>query len=323
MIKLAVNLDRLWKDLPLDKRIQANSKAGFRYLESLNPYNEDVGVWGDLLAKQALKLVLFNAPSGSSGDQKIKGLAAWPTKQAEFRDCFSVALNYAEALNVPPVYAASGPVLLDTNWQLQQETYVQNLQWACEEAKPHGIQVTIEPLSPRDAPGAFMAALPHALQTIEEVNRPNLKLQFDLYHQQILHGDIITKLREHFHSIGHIQIAGVPDRTEPNLDELSTKRVLSELQDLGYAGFIGCETGPRARRLKRGLAGQKRIFKLFSFNHFQRQLFFIRCKRNDFFEPLQSSSGNRWWHGHRTRKRHGSAGRRLSRRYYGPTSRGS
>jgi hydroxypyruvate isomerase len=115
-------------------------------------------------------------PSGSSGDQKVKGLAAWPSKQAESRNCFSVALNYAKALNVPLVHATSGPVLPDTHWELQKKAYVQNLQWACEEAKPHGIQATIEPLGPRDAPGAFLAALPYALQTIEEVNQPNLKL---------------------------------------------------------------------------------------------------------------------------------------------------
>lgn len=257
MIKLAANLDWLWKDLPLDKRIQAASKAGFRYLESLNPYVENAGVWADLLDKHILKLVLINAPSGSSGDQKVKGLAAWPSKQTEFRSCFSVALNYAKALNVPLVHATSGPVLPDTHWELQQDTYVQNLQWACDEAKPDGIQVTIEPLSPRDAPGAFMAALTHALQTIEAVNRPNLKLQFDLYHQQILHGDIVTKLREHIQSIGHIQIAGVPDRTEPNLGELSTERVLSELQDLGYPGFIGCEYRPSGATPEEGLGWAK------------------------------------------------------------------
>jgi len=102
-----------------------------------------------------------------------------------------------------------------------------------------------------------MASLPHALQTMKEVNSKHLKLQFDLYHQQILHGDIITKLREHFHSIGHIQIAGVPDRTEPNLGELSTERVLHELRNLGYQGFIGCEYRPSGPTPEEGLGWAK------------------------------------------------------------------
>jgi hydroxypyruvate isomerase len=257
MIKLAANLDWLWKDLPLDNRLQAASKAGFRHLESLNPYVEDINVWADLLTKNKLELVLVNAPSGSSNDQKVRGLAAWPSKHEEFRFCFSVALEYAKALHVPLVHATAGPILPGTNWQSQQDSYIQNLQWACKQAESSGITVTIEPLSPRDAPGSFMASLPHALQTMKEVNSKHLKLQFDLYHQQILHGDIITKLREHFHSIGHIQIAGVPDRTEPNLGELSTERVLHELRNLGYQGFIGCEYRPSGPTPEEGLGWAK------------------------------------------------------------------
>jgi hydroxypyruvate isomerase len=204
---------------------------------------------------------LVNAPAGSSKDQKVKGLAAWPSKESEFQSCFSVALKYAEALQVPLVHATSGPVLSDLNWQTQQETYVENLRWACSQAAMMGITVTIEPLSPRDAPGSFMASLPHALETIALVNQPNLKLQFDLYHQQILHGDIITKLREHFGLIGHIQIAGVPDRTEPDLGELNAGRVFNELQALGYSGFIGCEYRPMGPTPEAGLGWAKPYLK--------------------------------------------------------------
>lgn len=254
MIKLAANLDWLWKDLPLRDRVESASKAGFRYLESLNPYTHDVRAWRELLRTHQIELILVNTPPGSSEDQKVKGLAAWPSKESEFQSCFAVALDYAATLHVPLVHATSGPVLSDLIWQTQQETYFENLRWACNQAAMKGITVTIEPLSPRDAPGSFMASLPQAIETLELVNQPNLKLQFDLYHQQILHGDIIIKLREHFDRIGHIQIAGVPDRTEPNLGELSTDRILSELVNLGYSGFIGCEYQPSGPSPEHGLS---------------------------------------------------------------------
>ena len=261
MIKLAANVDWLWKELPLSTRVEYASKAGFLYLESLNPYAHDVHVWHELLDAHQVELVLVNAPPGSSKDQKVKGLAAWPSKEQEFQSCFSIALDYAETLHVPLIHATSGPVLHDPNWQTQQETYVENLRWACSQAVMKGITVTIEPLSPRDAPGSFMASLSHALETIALVNQPNLKLQFDLYHQQILHGDIITKLREHFGLIGHIQIAGVPDRTEPDLGELNAGRVFNELQALGYSGFIGCEYRPAGPTPEAGLGWAKPYLK--------------------------------------------------------------
>lgn len=254
MLKLAANLDWLWKELPLQARMESASKAGFHYLESLNPYAQDIQLWRDLLKTHQLELVLINTPPGSSANEKVKGLAAWASKQTEFRSCFTVALNYAQALSAPLIHATAGPVLTGVDWQSQQDCYVQNLQWACEQAAPQGITVTIEPLSPRDAPGSFMAGLPHALQTMQGVGHTNLKLQFDMYHQQILHGDIISKLREHFGVIGHIQIAGVPDRTEPNFGELSADRVLSELNVLGYCGFVGCEYRPSGSTPEEGLA---------------------------------------------------------------------
>ena len=131
MIKLAANLDWLWKEYPLQARVQSASKAGFHYLESLNPYAQDIQLWRDLLKTHQLELVLINTPPGSSANEKVKGLAAWPSKQTEFRSCFTVALDYARALNTPLVHATAGPVLTGVDWQSQQDSYIQNLQWAC------------------------------------------------------------------------------------------------------------------------------------------------------------------------------------------------
>ncbi|MFM1880239.1 MAG: hypothetical protein RLZZ344_473 [Pseudomonadota bacterium] len=247
MIQLSANIDWLWKELPLEQRLAAAQRAGFTAVEALDPYAATIAQWKEWLAAYHLKMVLINAPSGSSAKMSVRGLAAWPGKEDEFRSVFQTALDYARALEVPLIHATAGPkgpdeaTINDHSAQAQQASYERNLAWACSAAEPYGVGVTIEPLSPRDARGAFMASLPHAIQTIAAVGHSGLKLQFDLYHQQILHGDIVYNLRTHIQSIGHIQVAGVPDRTEPDRGELDFERVARELSSLGYKGFVGCE----------------------------------------------------------------------------------
>jgi hydroxypyruvate isomerase len=245
MIRLSANIDWLWKELPLDQRLKAAASAGFRYVESLNPYAASIEDWKRGLRDNRLSLALINTPSGSSAEAKVRGLAAWSGKEPEFQKLFHQALTYALALDVPLIHATAGPVAAaGSSEAAQQITYEKNLAWACETAHPCNILVTIEPLSPRDAPGAFMASLLRAKETLTRVNHPALKIQFDLYHQQILHGDIITNLRLHKQDIGHIQVAGVPDRTEPDRGELDFARIAQELVSLGYNGTVGCEYRP-------------------------------------------------------------------------------
>ena len=241
MIRLSANIDWLWKELPLAQRLKAAADAGFRCVESLNPYVASINDWRQWLDENQLSLTLVNTPSGSSMEAKVRGLAAWSGKEAEFREAFHQALDYASALGVPLIHATAGPLGAGGSETEQQDTYERNLAWACETAQPLKIGVTIEPLSPRDAPGAFMASLPHAKKTLLAVNHTALKIQFDLYHQQILHGDIINNLRSHREDIGHIQVAGVPDRTEPDLGELDFARIAQELELIGYCGTVGCE----------------------------------------------------------------------------------
>jgi hydroxypyruvate isomerase len=247
MVQLAANIDWLWKALPLEQRLAAAHRAGFKAVEALDPYVAPIEDWKQWLTTYQLKLVLINAPSGSSADVSVRGLAAWPGKEEEFQSAFTKAMTYAQALGVPLIHATAGPTAPngagDTP-QMQQASYEKNLAWACTRAQAQGMGVTIEPLSPRDARGAFMASLHHAMATIAAVGHPALKLQFDLYHQQILHGDIIFNLRSTFPNIGHIQVAGVPDRTEPDLGELDFGRLARELSALGYTGYVGCEYRP-------------------------------------------------------------------------------
>lgn len=244
MVRLAANINWLWKELPLEQRLLAAGRAGFRAVESLDPYVATIEDWKRWLDASRLTLVLINAPSGSSAHQPVRGLAAWPGKEDEFQAAFSQAVEYAIALRVPFIHATAGPKGIGGAEDVQQACYEKNLIWACDTASRHGVGVTIEPLSPRDASNAFMSSLPHALKTLQAVDRKNLKLQFDLYHQQVLHGDIVMNLRAYIGRIGHIQVAGVPDRTEPHFGELSFSRIAEELGQLGYAGFVGCEYRP-------------------------------------------------------------------------------
>lgn len=244
MIKLAANIDWLWKELPLQERLKAAKSQGFRFVESLNPYAENIENWQVWLNEYQLQLVLINAPPGSSASASVRGLAAWPGRESEFKDAFSQAVEYALALERPIIHATAGPRISEIDSEQQQRCYEINLKWACSLAEKTGITITIEPLSPRDSPGAYMSSLPKALETISNVNCKSLKLQFDLYHQQILHGDIISNLRLAFDQIGHIQVAGVPHRNEPSEGELNFDRVTRELTTLGYSGFIGCEYKP-------------------------------------------------------------------------------
>lgn len=244
MVRLSANIDWLWKELPLHERLQLAAKAGFCHVESLNPYVASIEDWRQWLRDNGLTLTLVNTPSGSSVEAKVRGLAAWPGKESEFRATFAQAVDYATALGIPLIHATAGPAGLGNAASDQQKTYESNLAWACGQAQAAGIGVTIEPLSPRDAPNAFMADLHHARKTLEAVGHSALKIQFDLYHQQILHGDIVTNLRMVAKDLGHIQVAGVPDRTEPDKGELQFGRIVQELAALGYTGTIGCEYRP-------------------------------------------------------------------------------
>lgn len=244
MLRLAANVDWLWKELPLADRLRAAKAQKFHYVEALNPYAASIEDWREWLNESRLKLVLINAPSGSSASQPVRGLAAWPGREAEFKQVFSTALEYARALEVPIVHATAGPQHTESTSKDQQRCYESNLSWACRAAEEAKIVVSIEPLSPRDSPGAYMNSLPKALETIAQVQSESLKLQFDLYHQQILHGDIISNLRLCIDKIAHIQVAGVPLRNEPSDGELNFDRVARELIALNYQGFIGCEYKP-------------------------------------------------------------------------------
>lgn len=253
MIRLAANIDWLWKEYSLEQRLVAARAAGFAYIEAINPYVATVAEWKTWLNSQELKLALINVPAGITATWPVRGLAAWPGAEEAFRAEFETAMSYAMALDVRLIHVTAGPLSAQSTLGAQQACYEANLAWACELAQSQGVTVTIEPLSGRDSPGAFMASLPRALGTIEALAHPALRLQFDLYHQQILQGDIISSLRACIGQIAHIQVAGVPDRGEPDAGELNFERIAAELLSLNYTGVIGCEYRPKGTSTEAGL----------------------------------------------------------------------
>ena len=247
MPRFAANLTMLFNEWPFLDRFGAAADAGFSAVEVLFPYEASPDVVAGCLRRHALDLVNFNLPPGdwAAGD---RGFAAVPGHEAAFRAALETALPYAEATGAGRIHAMAGIVPAGDPAALA--TFRDNLAFAADRIAPLGLDLLIEPLNPRDVPGYFLASFPQALAVIEGLARPNLKLQFDVYHRQILHGDVAMGLREAGARIGHVQIASVPSRAEPDVEELSFAFVCAELDRLGYAGHVGAEYRPSDGTLK-------------------------------------------------------------------------
>ena len=248
MIRLAANLSMLFNEHAFMDRFAAAAKAGFKGVEYLFPYAYAADELRDALNKHQLEQVLFNLPPGD-WDAGERGLASLPGREGEFRDSVIEGLRYAEALNCPRVHAMAGLLPEDADAATQAEhhaTYIRNLRFAASEAAKVGREILIEPINTRDMPGFFLARQAQAMAVLEEVGAENLKQQFDLYHCQIMDGDLIRHLERQFSAIGHIQVAGVPGRHEPDVGEVHYPAIFERLSALGYSGWIGCEYRPKA-----------------------------------------------------------------------------
>ena len=200
------------------------------------------------LQLHGLKPVLFNLPPGdwSSGE---RGIAALPGREREFAATLDTALPYALASGCPRLHALAGLVPAPAgaaDRQAMQDTYCRNLKLAARALAPHGITLLIEPINTRDMPGYLLTHQQQAHDLVARVGEPNLRVQMDLYHCQITEGDLAERIRRHIGGVGHIQIAGVPGRHEPDDGELNYPFLFALLDELGYAGHVGCEYRPRA-----------------------------------------------------------------------------
>jgi 2-dehydrotetronate isomerase len=242
MPRFAANLSMMFTEQPFLDRFDAAASAGFSAIEFLFPYDHPVEAVGERLNRNGLVQALFNLPPGN-WEAGEKGFAALPEKFAELQQSLRTALPYALATGVKRLHLMAG--LADRNDPKAVAAFRKSVAWAAEFLNPHGIDIVLEPLNKRDNPGYFLNDFGFARDLIVDMNIPNLRLQFDFYHCQILHGDVTMRLREMMPVIGHVQIASIPSRHEPSGEELNYPFLFEELDRLGYTGFVGCEYRPR------------------------------------------------------------------------------
>jgi 2-dehydrotetronate isomerase len=244
MIALSANISFMFLELPFLERIPAAAKAGFKAVECHFPYEFSIPVLRAALRKSGIKLTGINTAPGdiAAGDW---GLACDPKKRPAFRAGVKQALKYAVALDIPIVHVMAGMVL-EADRKKARKTYCTNMAWAADQAKLVGKIIVTEPLNTRDKSGYFISRSDDVVAMIREINHPNLKLMFDIYHVQVMEGDVTKRLESHFAEIGHVQIAAVPSRHEPDEGELDFRHLFDVLERLGYTGHVGCEYKPRA-----------------------------------------------------------------------------
>jgi 2-dehydrotetronate isomerase len=248
MPRFAANLSMMYVEHPFLDRFAAAAADGFDAVEFMFPYEHPAPDIASRLADNGLTLVLMNGPPGDFGKGE-RGIAILAGRRDEFRrGILEKALPYALALKCPRVHVMAGLMPAGSERAALRATYVDNLAWAAREAAAVGIDVLIEPINTRDIPGFFLNRQDDAHRIVEEAGAPNLKVQMDLYHCQIVEGDVAMKIRQYLPTgrVGHFQIAGVPDRHEPDLGEVNYPYLFDLLDKLGWAGHIGCEYRPRA-----------------------------------------------------------------------------
>ena len=260
MPKFAANLSMMYSELAFLDRFEAAAKDGFEAVEYLFPYAYQASELAARLASNGLQQVLFNAPPGGTDAPSIakawdidasRGTACIPGREAEFKAGVLLALAYAEALRCPRLHLMAGLIPDGTAKEVAQRTYVSNLQWAAGEAAKAGIDVLMEPINTRDIPKFFLNRQDHAHEIIGLVGAANVKVQMDLYHCQIVEGDVATKIRQYLPTgnVGHFQIAGVPERHEPDIGELNYAYLLGVIDavgaECGWSGWVGCEYRPK------------------------------------------------------------------------------
>ena len=260
MPKFAANLSMMYPEVPFLDRFEAAAEDGFKAVEFLFPYAFSAQELAARLKNNGLQQVLFNAPPGGTDAASIaqawdksgdKGTAAVPGRETEFRAGVMLALNYAAALECPRIHLMAGVVAAGRDRDEVQLAYVANLRWAAAEAARQGREVLIEPINTRDVPGFFLNRQDHAHEIVALVGAPNLKVQMDLYHCQIVEGDVAMKIHKYLPqgTVGHLQIAGVPERHEPDAGEVNYPYLFGVIDEVsaacGWNGWIGCEYRPK------------------------------------------------------------------------------
>ena len=237
MPKLAASTLFMFREADLLDRFALAASAGFQAVEIQVPYRETPEAIAQRLRDADVQAVLINTPVA---------LAAVPGQESAFRDGMATALQYASALGCEQVLCLAGK----TDAPTAESTFVANLRWAADAAASQGVRILLEPLNTVDNPGYFLTGAAQAHRIIDQVARDNVRLQYDIYHMQIMEGRLAETIRAHLGLIGHIQIAGLPGRQEPDAQqEINYPCLLSLIDDLAFDGWLGCEYRPRAGTL--------------------------------------------------------------------------
>jgi hydroxypyruvate isomerase len=247
MPTFAANLTMMFNEWPFLDRFDAAAEAGFTAVEFLFPYEQTPDAIGAALERNGLALALFNLPPGDWAKGE-RGMAALPERFDEVKAGMQTARPYIEAAGAERVHLMAG--IADANSPEAQAAYRQAVGYVADELAGMGVQLMLEPINGRDMPGYFLNDFAIAEAVIAELARPNLKLQFDCYHRQIMHGDVSMALRRLLPITGHMQIASVPSRNEPDCEELNYGFLFEQIDLLGYAGFVGAEYRPRGKTLE-------------------------------------------------------------------------
>ncbi len=246
MPRFAANLSMMFNEVPFLERFKAASVVGFNAVEFLFPYEYTPEEVASTAKDAGTEVVLFNMPAGNwaAGERGITGL---PGREEEFRAGVDKALVYAKALGVPRLHAMAGIAPADADRAACKATLIANLKYAAEKLAAENITLLLEAINTRDMPGFLVSTQKDSHAICAEVGAPNLKMQMDLYHMQIMEGDLATTLKKYSAECGHVQIAGCPERHEPDTGEVRYEYLFRVLDEIGYAGWLGCEYRPAGK----------------------------------------------------------------------------
>jgi hydroxypyruvate isomerase len=246
MPRFAANLTMMFNEVPFLDRFGAAARAGFRGVEFLFPYDFPAGAIREQLDKHHLTVALFNMPAGdwAGGD---RGLACDPSSVNRCRDGISTAIEYAQALGCGQLHLMAGIKPRGVTEEAMRETYIANVQFAARALTAHGLTLLLEAINTRDIPGFYLNTSRQAFDLMHYANEPNVRFQYDVYHMQVMEGDLAKTLERHLARIGHIQIADPPTRHEPGTGEINYPFLFDWIDRIGYNGWVGCEYRPKGK----------------------------------------------------------------------------
>ena len=246
MPKFAANLSMLFTELDFLARFPAAARCGFAGVEFLFPYGYPKEQLAEALRKHSLTQVLHNLPAGD-WERGERGIACHPDRAGEFQEGVGRAIDYARALGCRQINCLAGIAPASVPHERTRETFITNLKYAAPRLAEHGIKLLIEPINTRDMPGFFLSTSAQALDIMREANETNLYLQYDVYHMQMMEGNLADTIRSNLAWIAHIQVADVPGRHEPGTGEINYRFFFQQLEAIGYQGWVGCEYKPLAK----------------------------------------------------------------------------